>query len=195
MDPATKILILTGSSASGKTSVAQALVAHLPLTQVITTTTRPFRRGERNRRDYYFVSLEEFKKKLQKKALFEWTEFAGEFYGSTYEEIERILAQGKTPLFVIDPQGAFRIKKLWPQKTRVIFLVVGKGELERRLKERGDLEPAEIKRRLSYFAREQKLSQKADFRLRNARHQLKRTISRAYALVRSLLTQPKSGSC
>ena len=188
------IFVLTGSSASGKTSIARALLRSFPLEKVVTTTSRSPRPGERNGRDYYFVPKEAFETGIKKEEFWEWISFAGHFYGSAKKEIRRIWRSRKCPLLVIDPQGAFRFKKLWPRQVRVIFLKVGKEELKRRMRERGGISSLEIKERLARFEQDQKLARRADFIVANRQGKLPRAIQRTKELFRTLIAQSESGS-
>jgi guanylate kinase len=182
-----KIFILTGSSASGKTSVAEELIKKLPLERVITTTSRPARPGEKNGRDYYFVAPAVFKAKIKKGDFLEWVEFAGHFYGSGKAELKRIERQRKFPLFVIDPRGAKCLKQLWRNQAVMIFLAVGKAELKRRLLTRPNITAQEVKGRLAYFESEKKVAKTADFLVANPYHHFNQVVARVKRIIASLL--------
>lgn len=93
------MIVLSGASASGKTEVAKILASKYGITKVITTTTRPMRKGEINGRDYFFVTKEQFLEKKANRDFVEYTQYNGNLYGSTKDQV----ADDKC--VVIDPVG------------------------------------------------------------------------------------------
>lgn len=101
-----KILVLVGGSGSGKTMVANRLVADYGYKKVITTTTRTPRPGETNGKDYHFISKDEFLDMKNNGRFVEYTEYAGNMYGTSKDEMDSILS-GRTPaVIVMDGVGA-----------------------------------------------------------------------------------------
>lgn len=112
METRTPIFILTGPSGVGKTMVARALLRRFKrLKKVITHTTRTPRVGERDGHDYWFVSREQFEKKLATGVFFEHAQVYGDLYGSAWSDLAALQRAGFAALFVIDIQGARTVKK------------------------------------------------------------------------------------
>lgn len=129
-----KLIVLTGPSGVGKTTIVEALVKSksLSLEKVKTTTTRQKRSADDN---YYFVSIEEFKKKIDDVEFLEYEEvYEGVLYGVEFSELERIRSTGNTPIVVLDCEGARKLS--FRSDVLVICLMVNKDLLVERLKER-----------------------------------------------------------
>ncbi|HTI11206.1 MAG TPA: guanylate kinase [Puia sp.] len=135
-----KIIIITAPSGAGKTSITRYLLAKYPqLTFSISAATRSPRSHEKNGVDYYFLSLDEFKQKIQQNEFAEWEMvYEGKYYGTLKEELERIWHAGKTPLLDIEVKGAIHLQEQYPHSTLSIFIEPPSvEELRRRLEMRG----------------------------------------------------------
>ena len=134
-----KIFILAGPSWVWKTTLWESFKKKYPdfsVEKIITSTTRTKREGEVDWKDYYFLSLEEFKQKVENKEFVEYAEVHNNFYWSTYEELERILKENKYPLYIVDPQWVkFLKEKLsWLYDVKTIFILPpSEEELKKRL--------------------------------------------------------------
>jgi guanylate kinase len=93
------MIVLAGASASGKTEVAKILAKDYGLTKVITTTTRPMRDGEVDKRDYFFVTAQKFDEMLENEEFVEYTVYNGNLYGSTKDQIQ------DDKCIIVDPIG------------------------------------------------------------------------------------------
>ena len=101
------LLIVSGPAGSGKNTVCERLMASTPnITRAITTTTRAPREGEQNGRDYFFTTVEEFEKGIERGDFYEWATVHGRYYGTTKSEILSKLESGKDVILIIDVQGA-----------------------------------------------------------------------------------------
>ncbi|MDP4209069.1 MAG: guanylate kinase [Bacteroidota bacterium] len=146
-----KLIIFSAPSGAGKTTIVKHLLqSGLPLEFSISACSRKPRTGEINGRDYYFLSEEEFRQKIQNNEFIEWEEvYAGNYYGTLRSEIERIWAKGKHVLFDIDVKGGVNLKKLFPDKTLSIFVEPPSvEELERRLIGRSTDDAETIRKRV-----------------------------------------------
>lgn len=150
------LLCLVGPSGSGKTTLAQRLLKDFPdLKKSISTTSRAPRPGEQNGVSYHFLSRDEFEKKIADKALFEYEETHGNYYGTLQSTIDQTVAGQGDLLLDIDIRGALNFRKRLPKNVVVIFLVPPSfAALKERLEGRGPLDPAEFKRRMETAQRE-----------------------------------------
>ena len=144
-----EIFVVTAPSGTGKTTLLKALLAADPgLRFSISSTTRQPRSGEVSGQDYFFVSPEEFRRLRDSGALAEWVEQFGYGYGTSKEWIIQALDSGRDLVFDLDTRGARALKESFPQATLIFILPPNLEELERRLQNRGNLEPGELARRL-----------------------------------------------
>ena len=147
-----KALIFSAPSGSGKTTIVKHLLSINPkLGFSISACTRDKRgRQEENGKDYYFLSPEEFKKRIDNDEFIEWEEvYAGNFYGTLKSEIERIWASGKNVIFDVDVQGGLKLKQYFGDKALAVFVKVPSLELlEERLRDRDTDSEDAISRRI-----------------------------------------------
>lgn len=136
-----KIIIITAPSGAGKTSITKHLLKTFPdqLAFSISAATRQQRAHEKDGVDYHFMSVDEFKEKIQSNAFVEWEMvYEGKYYGTLKSEMLRIWKEGKTPLLDIDVQGALHVQQLHPDHSLSIFIdPPSVDELKRRLSSRG----------------------------------------------------------
>jgi len=150
-----KLFIISGSSGVGKTTVVNELIRRHPeWSRVITTTTRKPRKDEENGKDYFFINEEEFKEKINKNSFIEYTEYAGNYYGTLKKTIEENIEEGKTIFLILDVIGGKRIKTLIPEATAVFLMVNNNEDLKERLEKRGDTK--NIEERLQKVEEERK---------------------------------------
>ncbi len=135
-----KLLVFSAPSGSGKTTIVRHLLSleYLNLEFSISATSRPARGEELEGKDYYFLSIKEFKNKIKNEEFLEWEEvYRDSFYGTLKSEVERIWAKGKHVIFDIDVAGGLRIKKKFPKETLAVFVKPPSvDELKIRLKKR-----------------------------------------------------------
>ncbi|HFA50572.1 MAG TPA: guanylate kinase [Bacteroidetes bacterium] len=119
-----KMIIVTAPSGAGKTTIVRHLLeTYDNLEFSVSVTTRPQRANEKEGEDYYFKTVEEFKKLIEEGAFLEWQEvYENQFYGTLKSEAERLWADGKHVIFDIDVQGAVNLKKVYPERTLTIFV-------------------------------------------------------------------------
>ena len=150
--PTGKAIIFSAPSGSGKTSLVKELMKQVPdLGFSISACTRDKRgRHEVHGRDYYFLSIEEFKQKIDQDAFVEWEEvYAGNFYGTLKEEVLRIWKEGKAVIFDVDVKGGLALKKYFGDQALAIFVKVPSLDvLESRLNDRGTETEESLSRRI-----------------------------------------------
>ena len=144
------LFVVSGPSGTGKdTIVARLLADHPEIQHTISATTRAPREGEQDGVNYYFVSKEDFERKLQNDEIVEHTCYCGNYYGTLRSEIERHMREKTPVILVIEVEGAGNIKRLYPGATTVFVLPPDIQELERRLRASGTEDEATIQKRLT----------------------------------------------
>lgn len=134
-----KLIIVSAPSGAGKTTLVKHLLQQIPNIKFsVSCTTRNPRNNEVDGVDYYFISLDEFKQKIENEEFAEWEEvYSGSFYGTLKSEIERIRNSGNHVIFDIDVVGGLNLKKIYPDHSLAIFIQPpSMEELERRLRKR-----------------------------------------------------------
>ena len=148
-----KLIVFSAPSGSGKTTIVRHLLKQpeLNLEFSISATSREKRGNEEHGKDYYYLSLKEFKNKIKNNDFLEWEEvYRDNFYGTLKEEVERIWAKGKHVIFDIDVSGGLRIKRKFPEQTLAVFVKPPDlNELVRRLKDRGEESEEKISMRVA----------------------------------------------
>ncbi|HEY6900677.1 MAG TPA: guanylate kinase [Puia sp.] len=136
-----KIIIITAPSGAGKSSITHYLLNKYPkkLAFSISAATRSPRSYEENGVDYYFLSMDTFKQKIQHNEFVEWEMvYEGKYYGTLKSELERIWQAGKTPLLDIEVKGAIHIREQYPESTLSLFIEPPSIDvLRERLEKRG----------------------------------------------------------
>ena len=147
-----KAIIFSAPSGSGKTTIVKRLVElNSDLEFSISACTRDRRgRQEEDGKDYYFLSPEDFKSKIDNHEFVEWQEvYSGNFYGTLKSEIDRIWASGKNVIFDVDVKGGLNLKQYFKENALAIFVKVPSIEvLEQRLRTRNTESEDIISRRL-----------------------------------------------
>lgn len=135
-----KIIIITAPSGAGKTSITKYLMKVYPrLSFSVSAATRKARDDEKNGRDYYFMSMEDFKEKIQHNEFVEWEMvYEGKYYGTLKSELQRIWNESKIPVLDIDVQGAIHVQQQYPETSLTLFIEPPSvDELKKRLESRG----------------------------------------------------------
>lgn len=146
-----KLLIFSAPSGSGKTTLVKHLLQNMEnLCFSVSATSRAPREGETNGKDYYFISKEEFQKRVENKEFLEWEEvYKGTCYGTLLSEVERLRSDKKTVLFDVDVVGGLNIKKYYGNEALAIFVKAPSVEvLKQRLISRSTDSIESIQKRL-----------------------------------------------
>ncbi len=185
-----KILIITAPSGAGKTSITRHLMKVFPVLEFsVSAATRNARGIEKDGVDYYFISLEDFKHKIQNKEFAEWEMvYEGKYYGTLKSELKRIWALNKVPVLDIDVKGAIHIQQQYPENTLSLFIEPPSvDELQNRLQSRGTETPESLAARINKAAYE--LSFKDQFNKLIINDDLKHASSEAEAIVADFISQ------
>ena len=180
-----KLIVFSAPSGSGKTTIVKYLLAQeeLNLEFSISATSREPRGTEVNGKDYYFLSLKEFKNKIKNDEFLEWEEvYRDNFYGTLKSEVERIWSHGKNVIFDIDVVGGLDIKNIYPEKTLAVFVKPPSiEELKIRLKKRETESADKINMRVAKASIELATAPQFDHIIIN--NDLNTALEEAYSLV------------
>lgn len=187
MEP--KVVIFSAPSGAGKTTVVKHLLAmpEFNLSFSISACSRKKREGEINGKDYYFLSADEFRKKIENNEFLEWEEvYADHFYGSLKSEVERLSAEDKVVVFDVDVKGGLNIKKFYGKNALAVFVKPPSVEvLEQRLRGRSTDSEDAIRTRVDKALYEISFADKFDVILVNDK--LDETFAKAEKLLADFL--------
>lgn len=186
-----KLIVFSAPSGSGKTTIVRHLLKQddLNLEFSISAATREARGEEVNGKDYYFMSLDQFKQHIKNEDFVEWEEvYRDNFYGTLKSEVERIWAKGKNVIFDIDVAGGLRIKSKFPEETLAVFVKPPSvDELKRRLKERSTETEEKINMRIAKAHVELATAPQFDVVIKN--YDLEVALDEANQLVKSFISK------
>lgn len=149
------VFIISAPSGSGKTTLLHELSkSPLEFTPSKSVTTRKPRPGERNGRDYFFISGKEFLKRKNRKEFLEWANVFGEYYATPKEFVRNTVNKGKDVILAIDIQGARQVQKRLPDAVSIFILPPSVSILRKRLLNRNTDTRKEIKKRLNISRQE-----------------------------------------
>lgn len=146
-----KLLLFCGPSGSGKTTIVQHLLKTDPrLAFSVSATTRKKRDNEIDGIDYHFITVEEFRKRIDNDEFIEWEEvYTGRYYGTLRSEINKIWENGKVPIFDVDVEGGLKIKNKFGDSLLAVFVRPPSiEELHKRLIARNSETPESYKARI-----------------------------------------------
>lgn len=154
-----KLIIFSAPSGSGKTTIVHRLLTRFPqLHFSVSATSRAMRPGEKDGKDYHFLSVDTFKEYRDQDKFLEWEEvYPNQFYGTLMSEVERIWNEGGHVVFDVDVKGGLNIKHKFPERTLAIFVAPPSlQELENRLRNRGTETEESLKKRVGKAGEEMK---------------------------------------
>jgi len=180
--PSRPVLVVTGPSGAGKGTLIKGLLERVDGLEVaVSATTRPQRPGEVDGRDYWFLSDDDFTRRVGQGDFLEWVEYvSGRRYGTLGSEMERIAREGAVCVLELELEGALRVQRDVAGST-TIFIAADVEELERRLRERATESTGEIGERIA-LAHSQ-LERAHEFRYMVRNDELERATAALAALV------------
>ncbi len=183
-----KVFVITGPSGVGKGTLIEQLLARVPELELsISATTREPRPGETNGRDYFFLTPEEFRRRLEAGDFLEHASYSGNYYGTLRQEVQERLAQGHSVVLEIEVQGARQVRDSLGDDAVLIFIAPPDEEvLRERLEGRGTDTPEAIEQRLR--TAEVELAARSEFPLEVVNDEVQKAASRLEKLVRGQLS-------
>jgi guanylate kinase len=183
-----KLLILSAPSGSGKTTIVKHLLGTFSTLEFsISACSRAKRNGETDGKDYYFLSVDEFKRRIANDDFVEWEEvYPDSFYGTLKSEMERIWAKNHVVIFDVDVQGGINLKKRFSDSALSIFVMPPSIDaLKERLETRGTETLESLNKRVDKAALEMTFSKQFDRILIN--DNLEKSYHEAENLVRTFI--------
>lgn len=162
-----KLIVVSAPSGCGKGTILREVFKNREVYYSVSCTTRPPRVEDKEGVTYYFLTAEEFEKKIEEKGFFEYAKFSDNYYGTPVEPVEENLAAGRDVVLEIETQGAFQVKKLRPDAVLIFILPPAIRELDRRLRKRNTETEEVILKRVSQAEGEIEKACKYDFVIMN----------------------------
>jgi len=147
--PRGKLIVISGPSGVGKSTITRAVIGRLRDVYLsVSMTTRPQAPGEQDGRDYWFVSRDEFRRRIEAGQFLEYAEVFGNLYGTPRDKTEAALEAGRTVILEIDVQGGRQVKAICPQAVMIFILPPSRQTLVDRIGRRGRESGEVVARRL-----------------------------------------------
>lgn len=179
------LVIISGPSGVGKGTIRKALfeIPDNNFCYSVSMTTRKPRQGEVDGSDYFFVSNEEFEKRIKENGFLEYAEFVNAYYGTPIDYIEEQMEEGKEVIVEIEVQGALQVKERMPEAVFIFIVPPSRQALIDRLVHRGTDTEEIIKKRIEKAEREYSLAYKYDYIVVN--DEVTNAADRIYAIIRA----------
>ncbi|MCR5031332.1 MAG: guanylate kinase [Lachnospiraceae bacterium] len=183
------LIVVSGFAGTGKGTLMKRLLSDYDTYALsVSMTTRSPRPGEEHGREYFFVTKEEFEKKIEEGGLIEHACYCDNYYGTPRDYVEQKLEEGKNVILEIEVQGALKVKERFPDSILIYVLPPSIPELEKRLIGRGTETPEVIHRRLSRATEEIREIQKYDYIVVN--DDLDRCVVQLHSIISSAQARP-----
>ncbi len=183
-----KLLIFSAPSGAGKTTIVRHLLEKFPQLEFsVSACSRMPRDGEVNGKDYYFLTVDEFRNRIEKGEFVEWEEvYPGSYYGTLWSEVKRIWDKGHHVMFDVDVKGGVNLKRKFPNNSLAVFVMPPSiDELRERLLKRGTETEESLKVRIGKAQEEMTYANQFDYVLTN--NQVETAFAEAERIVENFL--------
>ncbi len=179
------VIVLSGFSGAGKGTIMKHLLEAHPndYNLSISATTRGMRAGEKDGREYFFKTREEFDSMIKNNELLEYATFNGNSYGTPRAYVEQLIERRKDVILEIEIQGALQVKKMFPDALLLFTMPPSAKELENRLVGRGTETPEVISQRLAISCRESQYMEQYDYLIIN--DSLERAVDQVHNIIQA----------
>lgn len=143
------LFVMSGPSGTGKGTICEKLLESEDIFLSVSSTTREKRAGETDGVTYNYTTVDEFKSMIDSGEMLEYAVYSGNYYGTPRASVQKMLDSGKNVLLEIEPQGALKVKELFPEANLLFIIPPSMKELRHRLEERGRESAEQIEERLS----------------------------------------------
>ncbi|MBZ0199068.1 MAG: guanylate kinase [Ignavibacteriaceae bacterium] len=179
-------MAVSAPSGAGKTTIVKRVLAEFPeIVFSVSATTRKKRNNETHGKEYFFISEDEFKKKIKNDEFVEWEQFYDYYYGTFKSFIEDNVSVGKPVLLEVDVKGALSLKRIYPDAHLIYILPPNQEELIERLTNRQTETPEDLQKRIERAKMELSLKDKFDYFVINK--ELEIAVSEAKSLIKNIL--------
>jgi len=183
-----RIIAISAPSGSGKTTIVRRVLKDIPeLIFSVSATTRKRRKDEKEGADYYFITENEFKKKIDNNEFIEWEKFYDYYYGTYKKVVDIAVNDGKTVILEVDVKGALSLKKIYPDAVLIYIVPPSFDEIVNRLVKRKTEDRADLQKRIDRAKMELQLKDKFDYFVDNT--ELEKAVEETESLIRKLITK------
>ena len=183
-----RIIAISAPSGSGKTTIVRKVLKDIPeLVFSVSATTRKRRKEEKEGADYYFISENEFKKKIDNNEFIEWEKFYDYYYGTYKNIIDNAVSDGKTIILEVDVKGALSLKKIYPDAVLIYIVPPSFDELVNRLVKRKTEDEADLQKRIDRAKMELELKDEFDYFVDNT--ELEKAVIETESLIKKIISK------
>ncbi len=179
------LIVISGPAGSGKGTVLRELLRDDAYRFSVSATTRAPRAGEVDGVNYHYLTREAFEARIAAGEMLEYTEYCGNYYGTPKKEVEAVLSRGCNLLLEIEVEGAFNIKKAYPEAVLIMLLPPSFAAQEARLRGRGTESEEKILERLARTREEIPCVEDYDYVIYNHDGEVDQAVADVRAIVRA----------
>lgn len=186
------LLVVSAPSGAGKTTIVKEVLSHFPSFRFsVSATTRQIRVGETDGKDYFFLTRQEFEKRIAAGDLVEYEEIYSNYYGTLKSEVEKALSNGEDIVFDVDVKGGLSIKVKFPEAVLIFVKPPSLEILKQRLAGRGSESPEQVEKRVARVPMELEKGELYDYIIIN--DELKRAVNEVFDIINRKLSERSNG--
>ncbi len=184
------LFIVSAPSGTGKTTIVKRILKEFPrIVFSVSATTRKKRKNEKEGTDYFFLTEDEFRHKIEQNEFAEWEKFYDYYYGTFRRYIDENLKKGNSVLLEIDVKGALRLKESYPDAVLIFIVPPSFDELVNRLKNRQTEDEIDLQKRIERAELELRLKEKFDYFIKNI--EIDQAVKDIKTLIEDLIKEKK----